>query len=1206
MPFEFPTRRRYLPVSRVLTVAALLVAFNTGSFAQNQPQPQPQPAPPATTRPATKAGDAVVQPASKVVLVYRAQTGQTRRGRGVANLTLSPGGNKVTLDIRETNKQTYTKVAPNGDITFDETTEATETLINGQKSDTPDEKKETSTTTIHPNGALVAYSSTKNDKDDAKFQGRLFYATNPIFSDKPVGPGDKWSIDVKANDDLGVHAAKVDYEVLEAKKINDVDTVNIKFTFAETGSGGLTSHGTVLVEASSGDTLASDIDIDGVPLGPPGQESPATGKLLSERLEGGPMPGAKNIASGKTEKKDKTIDETVKDFEKLPGLLTLYRKKDSGRETIYLEIPEAKFGKPYFLQATASTGTADEVIAGDELNDIVFKFNKTPDDKILIVAPNWSFQADPSTPIGKAVKRSFADGYLQSFRIEAKQPDRKSVLIDISDLFRSDFAQITQALSGSDGLAGLLGLGGGGGFGLDREKTYIQSMKNFPENLVVSTQYHFFRGRASGDSSLADPRSLPLIVSYNLSELPNDENYKPTNGYVPRTADPRIGYFETDYLDFTDDTREDFTNRYIARWDLRKKDPTAALSEPVKPIVFWLDNAIPYQYRDVVKNAILVWNRAFEKIGFKDAIQVQQMPDNADFDHADLRYNVVRWVVTPPGAPRNGVAIGLSRVNPLTGQILNAGVTIDAEWTHYPRIVHRNLIDPAAKFREGANQDIEDVLSGNAPLTNELKEELIPSKHNRFSRYCQISDGLEEKAAFGLMALDLLSPDGVTPEQEKHYTDEMLQETVTHEVGHVLGLRHNFIASTEFTLNQLQDAALVKDQGIGASVMDYNNFNISAIGHPGVDYFSQTVGTYDIWAIAYGYTPFSPAEEANGLKQIASQSNLPGHAYEEDLTCRIGLDPRVVQYDMSSQPLDYWERMLQLSRKLMMSLDAREPKPGESYWEFTKRLNMLLGNYARSAGTASKYIGGILLNRNHKGDPNEQPNTISIDAADQKRALGLLNRYIFAPDALVLPTRDYSHLTSDPFPTADTIAFTIQQDQPIGDQIASIQTAALKRIFAPSVLRRLQNAEFKADNPQKVLTLPFLFSSVRDNIWADIKPAPAKPATATIAKTEVIKVPLLRRQLQRAYLDTMIDMATKPGSAPDDAKMLAWDQLRQIKSRLVAVQAAQVQGDEYTRLHLRDSLDKINRALDAKLTLGAPPASNSSSLLQMLLGGKQN
>jgi hypothetical protein len=919
--------------------------------------------------------------------------------------------------------------------------------------------------------------------------------------------------------------------------------------------------------------------VDNIGLGEPGHEIFASGGVAEQRVDGGPLPGSKNIASTDKKpepRKEKTIDEVVKDYDKLPGLLTLYRKKEaSGKETIYAEIREDQLGKLFFLQATASTGDAENIDAGDPINDTLFKFTKTGDDKIMIVVPNWEYRADPKSPLGRAVRRSFPDAYLQAFKIEAKQPDRKSLLIDISDFFRSDFSQITQALNG--GGFTLPGMPSGG-YNLDREKTYIQAIKNFPENLVVYTQYHFNRSpRSPGGDTLADPRSLPLMVDYNLVALPNDENYQPTNGYRPRLADPRIGYFTTEYINFDDDSKEDQAVRYIYRWDLRKKDPNAALSEPVKPIVFWIDNAVPLEYRDDVRKGILNWNKAFEKIGIKDAIQVNQMPDDADWDHADMRYNVVRWIATPDRV----FAISLMRSNPLTGQILNASVNVAANLTQYGKLQRRDLVDPAVAFAKGAAMDSDLLLSQKGPLPMQVQRRA----YGNDPRYCELGEGLKDNAWFGDMALKVLAPEGNTPAREKEFTDQLLTEVVTHEMGHIMGLRHNFIASTEWTLDQLKDPQIVKEHGIGASVMDYNAFNISAIKAKGVDFYSQTIGIYDYWAIEYGYRDLTPEEESSRLKLIASQSNVPGHAFQSDEQAVVGIDPRVMRFDMSADPLAYWEQMLQLSRRLMSNLDHRLPKPGDSYWEFTRQFNSLLGTYANAAGVASRYVGGIELNRNHRGDAMERPTTLPIDVEKQRKALALLNTYVFSPTAFAFPERYYTKFTNDPF------GFSFSQDFPIEDQIAGIQRAALSRLFSGPVLRRIANSEFKrGGDPRRVLTLPMLFDSVSVNVWAELGPRQ--------------NVSTLRRQIQRTYVDTMVDMAIR-GGVPDDARMLAWEQIRTLKRRITAARTAPSL-DEYTRVHYADSLAKIDRALEARLTIGGQQQGLPANLLQLLLGGNDS
>ena len=1146
----------------------------------------------------------------KFVLQYKAQAGLFKRVRGIASLNIA---GKAKLDAKQVSKITFTKVdAATGDITYQDVTESSETAINGNVLPR-DPAQEVSTATFHKNGLLVSFSSSTGgkpeDKEQAAVSARLFEATSLVYGDKPVGVGDKWSQDYKADAALGTRDAHADFTVTGVTAPTAAGgsaTMQIKMTFAESGSGALSGSGTFTIEVASGDEIASDYNIEGYPIGDAGT---AAGSIHSERIEGGPLPTSKNDAKAGAPPKDKTIDEIVKDgFEKLPGVITVWRKKDSGRDIIYAELREDQLNKLMMLQTTASTGNAQQINAGEPIDDLLFKFTKLPDDRIVMTVPNWQYRTTPNTPLEKAVRRSFVDSLLNAYKIEGKQADRKSYLIDISDLFKSDIAQISLRMAGGGG--GPLGLGGGGGgYGLDREKTYIQSLKNYPENLVVFTQYNFVRGgRPSGTDYLADSRSSPIVISYNLFALPNDERYQPTNGYKPRKFDPRVGFFTTEYTDFSDDNKDDFNQRFIYRWDLHKKDPSAALSEPVKPITFWIDNAVPYEYRDAVRDGILMWNKAFEKIGYKNAVVAKQMPDNADWDPADMRYNTVRWLVTPEGAPMHGVSVAHFRPNPLTGQVLNAEITIDSSFTQFGRQERRNLIDPVAIFRQASGMDTEEqIAAGKVSISD--RRRLLGDP-----RYCEAGGNESQQNAWlGYFADQMLLAPGqnapqvpVTPNPDPDsdtknplargakYTKEYLRETVAHEMGHILGLRHNFVASTEFTLEQLKNPALVKNNGIGASVMDYNNFNISALRQKNVNFYSQTVGSYDDWAIQYGYTEIpsasTPDDEVPVLTRIASQDNAPGHKYQSDEQNILGFDPLVAQFDLTADPLQYWAKTLDLSRFLLENLDKRLPLPGQSYWEFTKAFNALLGRYAGAAARSTRYIGGLYTNRNHRGDPGEKPVLVPVEASKQRQALGLVNQYIFAPGALQFPERYYKKLTIDPNGDFSS-ALRGGGDFPVLDQLNSIQRTALRRIFSPTILTRVANNEFKEQNdPKNALTLPYLFRSVGDNVWADLAPNKS--------------LPTLRRQLQRTYLDTMIDLVLKPATGPDDAKMLAWDTLKQLRPRLAAAQKGGGY-DDYTRIHVADSLAKIDRVLNANIQFNASSGGGGApSLLQLLLGGE--
>lgn len=1141
-------RPLHLPALCSLIAGPIILSFPAAGFRAPQATPAATPpqAAPAVAKPAEKL-------AEKPALVYKALAGQSVRYKTQGTLAMEAAGTKVNIEMTEVEKVTFTTVAPSGDLTMERETESSEQTVNGQKMPSSPDDNTKYTVVIKPNGTLVSHKADKGEPEQAKLQVRMYGATTPIFTDKPVGVGDKWTHDFTADTATGARAGHAEYEVSAFEKVSDVDTVKIKATYNEAGSSpAIHSTCTYWVERVSGDTVQADLAIENIAFGEGPQSAVGSGKMHQERISGTPLGGGKAAEA----KKDKDIDETVKEYEKIPGLFTLYRKKESGRETIYMEVKESQLDKLMMLEATASTGTSDIMVAGNPIDDLLLKFSKI-DDRLFLATPNINYRAKEKTPVERALKRSFADGYLEAYKIEAKQASRKSLLINVSDLFRGDIAQINQSLRG---------------FSPDRDKTYISSIKNFPENLVVETAYHFTGSRGGntlqailgggGSSTLADSRSLPLKVNYTLFFLPDNGS----QGYRPRIADPRVGFFTADHQVFDDDSKDDQTTRFIYRWDVQKADATAAMSPPKKPIVFWLDNAIPVEYRGAVRDGLLLWNKAFEKIGIKDAIVVNQMPDNADWDHADMRYNTIRWVLSPD----SGYAVAQFRVNPITGQILNANITVDANLVRITKLEKTMQVEPASLFAEHPPVDMAMLLNPRKALTQ-----------------CDMARGAVEQAWFGYEALSLLDPAWVNA-HGKEYIQGFLTMVVSHEMGHIMGLRHNFIASTLNNMEQLKDPAAVAATGVTASVMDYIPFNICAIKRPGVDYFSRTVGPYDLWAIQYGYTPVQATTsegELGNLRRIASKSNEPGHAYQSD-EIADQFDPTITRFDLGADPLAYWQRMLDVSRYLLVTLAQREPKQGQNYWEFTKKFNRLLNIYARSAAITSRYVGGLHVRRAHRGDPGEKPPVEPISSAEQKRALGMLNAYVFSETAFSMPRGYYTKLSSDPYP--DLIMAILggaSMDAPIRDTLSNIQLAALRRLFTAPVLKRVANNEFKAANSQATLTLPDLFSSVGSNVWSEME-----------GKRNVSA---LRRQLQRAHVDMLITMFVSPGGGtPDDARTLAWDELRKLKRRIASARSGRE--DTYTRVHLDESQMKIARALDAKVMIGSPAAARQPSLLEML------
>ena len=378
-----------------------------------------------------------------------------------------------------------------------------------------------------------------------------------------------------------------------------------------------------------------------------------------------------------------------------------------------------------------------------------------------------------------------------------------------------------------------------------------------------------------------------------------------------------------------------------------------------------------------------MYNKAFEAAGFKDAIVVEQMPDKADFDIADVRYNVIRWTNGNP------FAIALLRANPMTGEMLNAAINMDAVFATGGASEYDGFVTPS--FAKHAQE---------------------PDGQNGLCEYDRQS--MADMNA-GMTILDLMAPDGV-PFDKETYIQQRITQVVAHEMGHCLGLRHNFIASKAYTLAQLGDPAFVAENGCSSTVMDYNPFNLSALGKKGVAFYSPSIGPYDKWAITYGYADFgakAPEDELPRLHQIASQTNLPGHLYQSD-GMADDWDPNISRFDFSSDPLAYVSKRMQISDNLLRTLDTRLPKPGDSYYEFTRGFSRLLNYYTGATIYTTRYIGGMNVSNNFKGDPGEKPTIKPVSGIEQKRALNLLNQYVFAPTALNFPKRYYTMMAPEP------------------------------------------------------------------------------------------------------------------------------------------------------------------------------------------------
>ncbi|MBE9108630.1 zinc-dependent metalloprotease [Nodosilinea sp. LEGE 07298] len=878
----------------------------------------------------------------------------------------------------------------------------------------------------------------------------------------------------------------------------------------------------------------------------------------------------------------KPFDDVVRGLTVSTGLFTIYH--DLQRNRALLGLKPSQLNQNLLFMANLESGLGElGLFRGWPVNDLMIQFRQIPDNRIQVAVPNVYFR-DPQPQAQRLLRESFGDSVLTTLPIQAIHGDTGEILLDLKDFLISRdpanlSAQFPWAL---------------GSYAVSAEASYLGPVKAFPNNIELEAVMGFSGGGSTtspfslGLSSLPDSRGFNLRVRYSLSAIPKHPTFH------ARQADERVGYFITAYRSPGRPGISDPFVRYIHRWYLEKQDPAAALSPPKEPLVFWVENTTPVEYRAAIADGVNWWNAAFERAGFTQAIDVRQMPDNADWDPADVRYNVIRWSDSLyPWAS----GLGPARVNPLTGEILDADIILDAS-------IVRDLALEYDTLATGATSMAGPMAGGLSPCGHPLGDRLMARLSASTDRprtnapqridamdYCAGLRGVQT-TAFGSLAVATLAPPFSSREAKETYIQQYLRVLTAHEVGHVLGLRHNFLGSTLLSPTDLNDPARTQSQGMASSVMDYLPPNLAPPGQPQGDYFPTQLGPYDLWAIEYGYRPVSnPITAQRELRPIADRAGAAELAYAPDEDVFAMLDPMASPWDMSDDPLSYAEGQMAIAKTIWDRLDWYSVNPGEGYGQLRQRVNLVFFHYDMQATIIANYIGGQRFTRTDPWSSGGQAPFAPIAAAEQRRALDVLNQRVFAPDALTLSPELINRLAPDRWMDWGQDPFVNRIDYPIYDRLLFTQAFTVSNLLDGYRLLRLRDSEFNQPSGE-AFTLAELFDTLGQSIWAEVLNPPAQ-STA---------ISSLRQGLQRHYLNTLTSLVLRnhgsgegvtnllgfvaqefTAGAPEEARVLARYQLRQLQEAIARHLRQGQRLDVATVAYLEDASDRIVKVLDAPL-----------------------
>jgi len=818
-------------------------------------------------------------------------------------------------------------------------------------------------------------------------------------------------------------------------------------------------------------------------------------------------------------KKDdkKTLDDILKDQKKSPGFFDVYRDEKTGKGYVLLD--SAIMDKPVLYSANTVNGALDSGHFKGQFRETKLIEFRRYFDRIDVVGTNERFYFDENTAISRSADSNISEAILVSLKIEAEKDGK--IAVSLSDLFLNEQLHKVSPWQSEDDEKnkGRFKLGK-----FTKEKSRIVTVDNFPQNTHVVVDYVFTdqNPKVRGNNELSDPRFVSVQIQHALIALPE-------NDFKPRRDDARVGYFTQQFDDLTSDKHANYRD-VINRWDLQKKYPQAEVSEPVKPITWWIENTTPIKWRSTIKDAVLSWNSSFEKAGIRNAIEVKIQPDDADWSPDDIRYNVLRWV-SSPRPPFGGY--GPSIANPLTGEIIAADIML--EYTFL-----KNRWTMAQFFTDG-----------NASV-NEFSN--VNTYHG-----CTMGQSFLNSLSFANTMSNSLT---MTNLEQDELLKQAMYYLILHETGHTLGLNHNMKASQLYGHKEIHNSE--KTQGIIiGSVMDYPTINFAPPGTEQGDFYQSKPGPYDDWVIHYGYSTslVEASAEEQRLTQILSRSTEPQLAFGNDAddmrSPGLHIDPRVNIYDLSHDAIEYAVDRFHLINESYGKLKDRALQSGESHQDLLVGANVIFKEYTAQANVISRYIGGVEIDRSVVGQKGAtQPYTPTPEST-QKQAMEALSSYVFAPDAMQNMEPLYAFLQPQ---RRGFNAYDENEDPKIHAMILGAQKKVLDHIMHVNVLQRLSDSALYGNR----YALDDMLSDLTDAVFLiDIKG----------------DVNSYRQNLQAEYVDRLIAMSglISKSKYSYSAKSVAVYELDRIESLI-----KNKRGNQRTKIHRFYLEKRIAGALESK------------------------